>query len=245
MKIVLSRKGFDSGAGGAPSPIVNGRPVSLPIPTRRYPSETTYEDLGLGDLVERQTGGRISRRDFCHADPAFQDGLCAFGQTGRAQSHLRNEGVGVGSVFLFFGLFLNPDSGAREHWLFGYLRVREVVALGDVPDADRSPAWLRYVHPHVLGRWEANNTLYLGEGRTARRTSPCLRLTVPGSRVSRWRVPRWLKDCGLSHHKDAARWSEGGILNAVSRGQEFVCDITASEPQAREWVETVIERIEA
>ena len=243
MKIVLSRKGFDSGSGGAPSPIVDGRPVSLPIPTSNYPSETTYEDLGLGDLVERQTGGCISRRDFCHADPAFQDGYCAFGQTGVAQSHLRNQGVGVGSVFLFFGLFLNPDSGTREHWLFGYLRVQEVVALGAVPDAAWSPTWLRYAHPHTLGRWEPNNTLYLGEGRTVQRLSPCLRLTVPGSCVSRWRVPVWLKDCGLSYHREAARWHEDGTLNVVARGQEFVCDIAAGGRQAREWVSTVIERM--
>jgi hypothetical protein len=34
MKIVFSRKGLDSGAGGFPSPIIDGRPISLPIPTR-------------------------------------------------------------------------------------------------------------------------------------------------------------------------------------------------------------------
>ncbi|MEL6529675.1 MAG: hypothetical protein AAFQ27_06905, partial [Pseudomonadota bacterium] len=28
MKVILSRKGFDSSAGGGPSPIVDGRPIS-------------------------------------------------------------------------------------------------------------------------------------------------------------------------------------------------------------------------
>jgi Nucleotide modification associated domain 3 len=35
MKVVFSRKGFNSSAGGAPSPIIDGRPISLPIPMRR------------------------------------------------------------------------------------------------------------------------------------------------------------------------------------------------------------------
>ena len=52
MRVILSRKGFDSGAGGVPSPIIDGRPVSMPIP---------QEDLGVGDVVERITRGRLSR----------------------------------------------------------------------------------------------------------------------------------------------------------------------------------------
>jgi hypothetical protein len=35
VKLILSRKGFDSAAGGVPSPLIDGRPVSLPIPTRQ------------------------------------------------------------------------------------------------------------------------------------------------------------------------------------------------------------------
>src|SRR4029450_11040295 len=91
MKIVFSRKGFDSGAGGAPSPIMEGRPISLPIPTPRR-SLTTYAALGLGEIVEQVTKGRLSRSSLCHYDPMFEAGRCAFGQTGAAQSHLRNQG---------------------------------------------------------------------------------------------------------------------------------------------------------
>jgi glycosyltransferase involved in cell wall biosynthesis len=35
MKVVFGRKGFDSSAGGAPSPIIDGKLISLPIPMRR------------------------------------------------------------------------------------------------------------------------------------------------------------------------------------------------------------------
>ena len=59
MKLVFSRKGFDSATGGFPSPVVDGAPVSLPIPADTR-SHTTYADLGLGTLVERVTGGRLT-----------------------------------------------------------------------------------------------------------------------------------------------------------------------------------------
>src|SRR5215831_15681942 len=101
MKIVFSRKGFDGAAGGVPSPIIDGRPISLPIPTRKR-SVTTYDDLGLGDIVEQLTRGKLTRRALCHHDPMFEGGHCAFGQTGAAQAHLCKNGVTVGDVFLFF-----------------------------------------------------------------------------------------------------------------------------------------------
>ena len=44
MKIVLSRKGFDSAAGGVASPILpDGKMLSLPIPDRSSP--ITYADI--------------------------------------------------------------------------------------------------------------------------------------------------------------------------------------------------------
>jgi hypothetical protein len=99
MKVVFSRKGFDSGAGGFPSPIIEGKPISLPIPTQRR-SATTYGDLGLGDIVEQLTKGRLTRKSLCHYDPMFESDHCAFGQTGAAQTHLSKNGVAVGDVFL-------------------------------------------------------------------------------------------------------------------------------------------------
>jgi len=36
MKLILSRKHSDSSAGGCPSPLIDGRPVSLPIPSCRH-----------------------------------------------------------------------------------------------------------------------------------------------------------------------------------------------------------------
>ena len=59
----------------------------------------------------------------------------------------------------------------------------------------------------------------------ARRSPDRLRLTGPGSPLNRWIVPQWLSDLGLSYHGNPARWPGNGQLDAVRRGQEFVCDI--------------------
>jgi hypothetical protein len=51
MRVIFSRKGFDSAAGKVPSPIIEGEPISLPIPTERR-SETSYRAAGFGKIVE-------------------------------------------------------------------------------------------------------------------------------------------------------------------------------------------------
>lgn len=73
MKIVLSRKGFDSSCGGAASPILaHGTLFSVPIPSAD--SAMTYDELRVGDwsvgsLVEDLTTGRVRGRDGAHLDP--------------------------------------------------------------------------------------------------------------------------------------------------------------------------------
>jgi hypothetical protein len=241
MRLIFSRKGFDSSSGGAPSPIVAGRPVSLPIPASGN-SRTTYGHLGLGELVRDATGARLGANNLCHADPWFNDGMCAFGQTGSAQGHLANNNIGVGDVFLFFGLFTDEASGEPHHRIFGYMRIEQVLALGPDPDPALIPAFA-LDHPHFIGTRDRNNTLYLGPGRTCSRALPSLRLTQTGGPLCTWDVPSWLETYGLTYHGAPWRWSTPGKLMTVSRGQEFVTDI-GRDPIALEWLHDVIEAIE-
>ena len=243
MKLIFSRKGFDSAAGGTPSPIVDGAPVSLPIPTRQR-SETTYRHLGLGEIVERVTRGRIAADNLCHEDPVFSNGRWAFGQTGAAQSHLERNQVGVGDVFIFFGLFASPDGDDRHHRIFGYLEVEEVRRIGDHPSPGDHPDGFPRRHPHTIGEWNANNTLYLGRGARARSAHSSLRLSKHGARPSIWDVPPWLKTRGLTFHNNPIRWPSDGELHVVARGQEFVSDI-GDEPAPREWLRAACAEIEA
>lgn len=242
MRIVFSRKGFDSAAGGSPSPIVDGCPLSLPIPARDR-SRTTYADRDLGPLVEQVTRERIDRHALCHDDPMFSGSHCWFGQAGAAQSHLTRNGVGVGDVFLFFGLFADPQTGERHHRIFGYMQV----ACHGPPDAIRQAAgWMEAPrpHPHDIGDWGPNNHLYHGPGALARTASPELRLTRTGGPLRHWTVPPWLRRRGLTYHAQPECWPRPGELICVSRGQEFICDIgRAAEP--RRWLERIIAAIGA
>lgn len=241
MRIVFSRKGFDSSYGGAPSPIIEGRPVSLPIPGSRG-EVSTYGQLGLGGLVEAATRSRLGAASACHDDPMFADGRVWFGQVNAAQGHLRKQGVGAGDVFLFFGLFAEPDTGERHHRIFGYMRV----ACHGAPSHVRAHADWREPprpHPHLSGAWEPSNTLYHGPGMAARTASPALRLTRPGGPLNLWAVPQWLCGVGLTYHGKPGRWPAPGLLDSARRGQEFVCDIGGNK-EARRWLNRVIGEIE-
>ncbi len=239
MRIVFSRKGFDSSAGDGASPIVDGRPLSLPIPAGAA-SDTTYGELGLGEHARAASRGRYGPEDACHHDPMFlADGTCLFGQCGAAQTHLANRGVGRGDVFLFFGLFREEETGEPHHRIFGFLEVEEVVALA----GKRAPAEIRELgHPHALAMHAANDAIYRGPGRMASHASESLRLTVPGGPPSLWRRPDWLQHGGLTYHDRADRWLPGAQLRSVARGQEFVADIgTRRAPRA--WLDTVLTEI--
>ncbi|WBY01533.1 hypothetical protein PE066_19035 [Ramlibacter tataouinensis] len=226
MRIIFSRKGFDSQYGGVPSPLLpDGGLTSFPIPSRygRPIDDLSFRGRPLVDLVNDLKGGVGT----VHLDPDLeadcvprQPGwLPTFGQVGGAQSHLANEGVGVGDVFLFFGWFRQVEqhqgrwryvrSAPHIHSLFGWLQVGEIIP---VPKAFSQDVCVRYPwladHPHVqhgttIG---TNNTLYVatqhltfgrrptntaGAGMFRRWTSS-LQLTEPGRSRSRWLLPSWM-----------------------------------------------------
>lgn len=156
----------------------------------------------------------------------FENGRCAFGQSGASQSHLANNDVGVGDIFLFFGLFANEDRSDPHHRIFGYLKIDEVQQLGRSPSKANQPQGFSRRHPHTIGKWNDNNAIYLGSGKTATSANSELRLSVPSQKISRWKVPGFFRVAGLTYHGDPARWHDDGTLTSVGRGQEFVSDIS-------------------
>ena len=245
MRIIFSRKGFDSGSGGGSSPIVDGVPVSLPIPDRKGIARTTYGDLGLAEHAAQASRGAYGADSLCHHDPMFIDdadgqGRCIFGQVGAAQTHLANHGVGRGDVFVFFGRFDGEGQGAH-HRIFGYCEVEQVIDLTACEEATRAE-YAALGHPHALGLHGTNDTLYVGPGRMATRASGMLRLTAEGEALSRWMRPKWLRRGDLSYHDAEWRWAERGRLIAVSRGQEFIADV-GRRKAPREWLARVMDAI--
>ncbi|MFX0139394.1 MAG: hypothetical protein ACFFDN_37485 [Candidatus Hodarchaeota archaeon] len=180
MKIIFSRKGFDSSAGGCPSPILpDGRMISLPIPDKHSPiryKDIRWQEYKLGSLVSELTGGRIPASHFAHLDPDLNRESFSrksgwrpiFGQTGVAQGHLRKNRIQPGDIFLFFGLFrdvtntsLNFEWNKRKrlrHVLWGWLQVDEILKVDNCPPSRYS--WARY-HPHFYTGLEKDNAIYI------------------------------------------------------------------------------------
>lgn len=245
--------------------------MSICIPARTSPTPTTYGRLsgGIGEVVRDLTGGRLGPDSRCHLDPDIaREALPrrpgwrgALGQVGAAQSHLDNQGVGPGDVFVFWGLFRQAERqdgmwrfvGKKEHRIFGWLQVGDVLRVG----ADHATHLARYPwledHPHVRAGWSSSNTVYIA---TERLTLASQELGVPGWGVfrrghqltaagkspSNWAIPDWLNPrrggTGLSYHTDKA-WGED-ILRAAARGQEFVAHAT-DRRDAIDWLRELIE----
>ena len=131
--LIISRKGFDSTAGGRASPILeNGDIFSVPIPQKRQ-SPFRYRDLRFNEFVGEEIlnliGAKsISGIDFCHNDPLLSEKRGIFGQAGGAQGELDNSGIEKGDLFLFFGWFKQyHQRGPDLHHLFGWLQVEKII----------------------------------------------------------------------------------------------------------------------
>ena len=163
MKIILSRKGFDSSAGGVPSPILpSSRLYSLPIPENPVDSRPdlsyrgmTANGVSAGDLVLDLTRGKVKPDQTPHLDPDLDYNSVPrkagwkplFGQAGAAESHLQKNGVKEGDIFLFFGWFRKVElvkgvyryiSNAPDlHVIFGWLQIERRIDVGpckEIPD---------------------------------------------------------------------------------------------------------------
>jgi len=196
MRIIFSRKGFDSSSGGTPSPILpDARMVSLPIPDKqssiRY-GDIRWQEYDLGSLVSNLTNGHIPASHFAHLDPdinseslpRLSEWRPIFGQTGAAQGHLRKNGVKSGDIFLFFGLFRNVISTAGKFvWdtssplryvLWGWLQIDEVLKIDNC-----NLSWANY-HPHFHRNSDTNNTLYIARRYLTLRGVSCAGMVGAG-----------------------------------------------------------------
>jgi hypothetical protein len=284
MKIILSRKGMDSSFGLVPSPVLpDGRLFWLPIPESsaskrlvKY-SDIDYSGINMGDVIHSLSSGKICAEATSHLDPDLNFNCRdrapgwrpIFGQTGVAEKHLRNRGVEIGDIFLFFGWFrqavwvngrLHYEKSAPDmHVIYGWLQVGDIL---DVEDLRGIPSWATD-HPHLHGpRYNALDVVYVasdkinifGEetvipgGGVFEKIDERLILTEYGKNRSMWKLPNWFfpKDNkqALSYHEKLSRWSvlpDGSAsLQVASRGQEFVLD-TEYYPEAEAWVHNIID----
>ena len=182
MKIILSRKGFDSGYGGYPSIILpNGEMITLPIPSSseedyRYLDVKTKNGIPIYNIMKQLNKNiklgksrELTSNTNCHLDPDLCDYSVdrevgwrgAFGQISAAQKVLENNNIKEGDIFLFFGWFNDIvetkngykfTKGSGRHTIFGYLQIDKII----YPNKDVIPKWLQN-HPHAKSLRRLNN----------------------------------------------------------------------------------------
>ena len=252
MKIVLSRKGFDSSIGGHASPILpDGKMLSLPIPLSwdrlSYHGICAPGGKTYGQIIEELDAGAKIGSKGAHLDPDLVPGtlprppdwLPAFGQIEGSATHLRSQGVSVGDLFLFFGWFRHTEEVHGRirfrgddngfHAIFGYLQIGEVFV---ADEAAQLPDWLNY-HPHAVTvrRKRKNNTVYVAAPKLS------FHLVYPGAGVFQFdnrkvltkqgeSRSRWNLNPKIFRHVRISYHSENswkdGYFQSAGRGQEFV-----------------------
>ena len=260
MKIILSRKGFDSSNGGIPSPILpDGTMLSLPIPsiygrsyTEMYYKGWSYKEIlaNLGYTGKLMTG---------HLDPDIRSNVFQiqsalwkplFGQVGQAQGVLRNRGVSVHDLFLFFGTFRRVDENFHylvqsrpKHLIYGYFQIGGVI---HDPSIIRGFTW----HPHAQMTEQTNNVIYTASeslstnnsipGHGVLTCSDELVLTKGNKKWYIWdefRFP-FLKQNYLLESSRKFSESDGGIMIADKTGQEYVY---SENDEISDWAIRIIE----
>lgn len=187
MRIVLSRKGFDTKNGGTPSAIMpNGDMVSFPIPSEEAHdfSELQYDGVSY-DKVLRDLLPHVSF-PHCHVDPDLDQSRWkkpprawkpAFGQAGPSATYLtKTVGLKRDDLLLFFGWYhrVARDASGKFsyvsrtgnfyddrdlHVIWGYMQVGEIIA-ADARIAREYP-W----HPHASFATAPTNILVIPRAR--------------------------------------------------------------------------------
>lgn len=242
-RIVLSRKGSDSAWGGSPSLIVGNEMISLPIPEHSDKGEACSKHRKYSDLPPHKVIGQYfsylpnlkSKGQACvHLDPDIRLNLrpkdargskLLFGQSGAAEGHLRNQKIGNGDLFLFFGWFREHLQGteryvpmpysADQHVFWGWFQVDERHELEGLNRGHKLQELYGH-HPHVnrLGDSAKKDSLYIATSKLSfSKSSPGAGVfSYSPSRVlsrrceftknrTEWCLPEFFQETELTYNK--------------------------------------------
>ena len=267
MRIILSRKGFDSQYGRQASPILpDGTLLSFPIPSE---DDITYDSIlwagqSYLDIIRcLKPRTFLNENSKCHLDPDLRaitihresGWMPAYGQTGSSLSELRTNGVTKGDLFLFFGWFKHTENYQGRlryiprtpnlHVIYGYMQIGNIIE-----SIEQIPEWLEY-HPHAnlqnyKEAWEkGQNAIYLPTDHLT--FAPDLQgsgtfkydknLVLTKEGYSRSRWEFPKSMRGVAISHNPNGW-KSGYFQSAAIGQEFVMDGTTS---VMEWVKDMFD----
>ena len=263
LKIILSRKGVDSGNCKASNLVLFnnlGQSEIIMIPIPNDDDKIAYKDIIFSRNYERDlyTKGylksfNINLSSYCHLDPNLANYyedlkfLGSVGQVGSSQTHLENQRIKVGDIFIFFGRFefqkISTDSVETimkdKHVMFGYLQIGEIIYPNKLTKQERDFYEKKYPWITTQPHWNfekykdiENNCIYVArdkcsfdeniKGYGVFEFNENLILTKKGKSISQWKLPRPLRRLNISYHdKSNRKWN---YFQSAVRGQEFVIE---------------------
>ena len=280
MKVILSRKGLDSGVCDLSNLLFvdkNGNKNLFTLPIPADDGVHTYQELKFSDneIVSKtikdylNKSKKINFQSKCHADPNivnyFDDPifLGSIGQVDQAQAHLQNQKIGVGDLFIFFGVFaeacfdndsLTIDKNNLKHIMFGYMQIGDIIqtyGLNEIKRAnyEKKYPWLKN-QPHWIARKYNNNKsncIYVAsenfnntniKGYGIFNYDKELQLTQDKTHcVTHWNLPQELNKLEITYHSEKSYKED--YFKAACRGQEFVIE---NSKQAEIWAENLIKK---
>jgi hypothetical protein len=247
---------------------------------------TKYEDLGsqgqvsLPHKLMTSRGRAVALGGPVHLDPDIRPDLrssaaqrrCSpklllYGQNDGSQTHLADQGVQQGDLFLFFGWFRQTEwagknlrymrSASDKHVIWGWLEVGQRHCIpwnGPIPNALESARH----HPHLdcLNRqtncvYEATASLsfnpQLGGAGIFNPYSQELCLTAPKQPLrSHWELPAFFRRTAMTHVPWDKWTTKGDFVYGQSpgRGQEFVFRTEPIKTDLEAWLDNLFQHAE-
>lgn len=168
MRIILSRKGVDSGNCKASNLVLfdcQGKSEMIMIPIPSSNDKIAYKDVTFSKDKEKDLyvknylkNFKIDLSSLCHMDPNLANYLDepnflgSVGQIGISQSHLENQEIQKDDLFIFFGKYeiqkfsqTKVEKIAKDkHIMFGYLQIGEIICPNDPKNGGRASYEQKY-----------------------------------------------------------------------------------------------------
>ena len=271
MKIILSRKGFDSSNGGIVSPIMeDGTLLSFPIPSddRDHFEDLVYCGESYAKILRDLNYKENPKNPNCHVDPdltidrrkiKIEGWRPIFGQISSSAIYLMNSvNVEVGDIFLFFGNYhkVQYSNGKYQYVkktgdfysdndlqvIWGYMQIGSIV---QDPKEQRKYSW----HPHSRTDFteDKSNVMFIASDTLS------FNKNMPGAGLLRFREDRVLtaKNCNKATWVNRSVYNVDSIIGNRKNSSQNVDGIyyagiwqelgLKETPECENWAKSIIE----
>ena len=253
MKVILSRKGVDSGNCAVNNLIVNEKNfIVFPIPYENeifcYQDIKLYANLWPKLFKNNKFKKELAPQKTCHLDPNIQNFLqeknfiASFGQSGGAQTQLDKQNIGIGDIFLFWSGFdkvteqaadFTPDKFFKnKHVIYGFIVVGDIIRTYNLDETQCKAYESKYPSLVNNPHWNEenyknnkNNTIYVAKqnGFGMFKFNEKLILTAPYSSARTNWLVPELANCAIKN-LNAKSFDASGKITILGHLQELVLD---------------------